>query len=68
MNTPISRTTFTAVTIFVALAVAFAVLTSTAEHLSDPFAQAVMMSVGSAIFGSGLTFFLIRVSSVDQRN
>jgi hypothetical protein len=46
--------------IFVGLAIVFAVLLAAALSVSDSFVRVVLVSVGSAILSSGLTFFLIR--------
>lgn len=46
--------------IFVALAAVFVVLIIASVYVSAPFGKELLVSVGSAIFGSGLTFFLIR--------
>ncbi len=54
-----------AVVIFIALALVFAVLMVAAQTIADPFGQTLMVSVGSAIFGAGLTFFLIQYSRPD---
>ena len=56
------------ITIFTGLAIAYAVLILAAKSMADPFAQSVMVSIGSAIFGSGVTFFMIRISQLDQSN
>ena len=50
-----------AVVIFIALALVFAVLMVAAQTIADPFGQTLLVSVGSATFGAGLTFFLIQV-------
>jgi len=50
------------ITLFAAMAVIYAVLIIAARNMSDPYAQNVMISSGSAILGSGLVYFLIRVS------
>lgn len=52
------------VTIFVGLAVIFGVLVLVANTLANTFSQLLLVSLGGAIFGSGLTFFLIRVSDL----
>lgn len=52
--------------IFVALAVAGVGMAVVAQVVPSDFAQTVMITIGSAIFGSGLTFFLIRVNSLDN--
>jgi hypothetical protein len=55
------------VTIFIGLAVVFGVLVLVANALANTFSQLLLVSLGSAIFGSGLTFFLIRVSDLGGR-
>jgi hypothetical protein len=52
------------VAIFVGLAVVFGVLALVANSLGNTFSQLLLVSLGSAIFGSGLTFFLIRISDL----
>ncbi len=54
-----------AVVIFIALALVFAVLTVAAQTIANPFGQILLVGVGSAIFGAGLTFFLIQFSRTD---
>ena len=51
-----------AAAIFIALAIVFITLVFVARGLADPFSQALTTSLGSAIFGAGLTFFLIQAS------
>ena len=55
------------VSIFVGMAILFAVLVLTANHLADSFGQLMVVSVASAIFGSGLTFFLLQALNWEQR-
>jgi hypothetical protein len=55
------------VTIFVGLAVVFGALVLVANTLANTFSQLLLVSLGSAIFGSGLTFFLIRASDLSGR-
>lgn len=55
------------VAIFIGLAVVFGVLVLVANTLANTFSQLLLVSLGSAIFGSGLTFFLIRVSDLGGR-
>ncbi len=50
------------VSIFVGLAVVFAALVAAASFLPGGLAQMILISVGSAVFGAGLTYFLIRLS------
>ncbi|HLF75156.1 MAG TPA: hypothetical protein VI524_12460 [Anaerolineales bacterium] len=53
--------------IFVGLAAVFVALLVAANNVPDTLNQTVMVSLGSAIFGSGLTFFLIRITQLDDR-
>ena len=53
--------------IFIGLAVVFGVLVLVANTISSTFSQLLLVSLGSAIFGSGLTFFLIRVTGQESR-
>lgn len=50
------------ISIFVGLVIIFAVLLIAASAMQDGFARTILVSLGSAIFGSGLTFFLLRMS------
>ncbi len=54
-----------AIVIFVGLAIVFAVLLVTAINVADTLTQLALVSIGSAILGSGLTFFLIRATQLD---
>ena len=49
------------VVLFVSLAVAGIGIAVGAQFASTEFAEMVMVTIGSAVFGSGLTFFLIRM-------
>jgi len=63
MNTKIRTSVGKAVAIFIGMVIVFAALLVTAGRVvGDPLSQLVFVSVGSAIFGSGLTFLLIRVT------
>ena len=53
-----------AVGIFVGLAVAGISVAVSSQIVPNDFAQIVMVSIGSAIFGAGLTFFLIRMNNL----
>jgi hypothetical protein len=55
------------IAIFVGMAVVFAVLLVAANSVTDTLDQIAMVSVGSAVFGSGLTFFLIRLTDLGDR-
>jgi len=54
------------VTVFVALAVVYAVLIIAAGNLADSFAQTVLVGTGCAVFGAGLVFFLVRMFQLNQ--
>ncbi len=54
------------VAIFIGLAVVFAALLIASVNVTDPFTREVMLSVGGAVFGSGLTFFLIRLFTLRE--
>jgi hypothetical protein len=50
--------------LFASLAVAGIGIAVGAQFAPGDFAQTVMVGIGSAVFGSGLTFFLIRMSEL----
>ncbi len=50
--------------LFVALAVAAAVLLIAAASLGDAFGRTALLTVAAALLGSGLTVFLLRVTSL----
>jgi drug/metabolite transporter (DMT)-like permease len=54
------------VIIFVIVAVVGVVMTVNARTIEDSFAQAVVMHLGAAIFGAGLTFFLIQMMAWER--
>ena len=64
MNTKKNFTRNTAV--FMALALAGIVIAVSAQIVPDDFSQTLMVGMGSAIFASGLTLFLIRMSYVEK--
>lgn len=51
--------------IFVGLAVAGVGMAAISQVVPSDFAQTVMITIGSAIFGAGLTFFLIKVNNLE---
>ncbi|HEX5158847.1 MAG TPA: hypothetical protein VFW17_16670 [Ktedonobacterales bacterium] len=51
------------VILFVGLVVAAAALLIAAPTLSDPYARTVLPAFAAALFASGLTVFLLRVTS-----
>ena len=62
MNTKTQNPIILPVSILVGMALIFAVLLLAADSLGDAFAQTILVSLGSAIFGAGLTFFLLRMT------
>lgn len=69
MNTQIRTSIGKAVAIFIGMVIVFAALLAVAGRVvGDPLSQLVLISVGSAVFGSGLTFFLIRITHLVDDN
>lgn len=66
MNTQTRISLGKAIAIFIGLAIVFAALLVAAGSLTNVLAQLVLVSVGSAIFGAGLTFFLIRATDHEE--
>ena len=63
MNTKTRTSIGKAVAIFFGLVIVFATLLTVADRVvGDALSQLVLISVGSAVFGSGLTFLLIRLT------
>ena len=62
MNTKTQNPIILSVSIFVGMALIFAVLLLAANSLGSGFGQTILVSLGSAIFGAGLTFFLLRMT------
>ena len=65
MKRPVTLATI----IFVALAVVFAILAIVARYVfeGDVFTQVILLATGAAVFGSGLTFFLIEIFSLLEK-
>ena len=65
MNTKqfVTRTT----TLFAGLALEGIIVAVSGQIIPDTFAQTLMIAIGSTIFGSGLTFFLIRMSNLKNK-
>ncbi len=55
-----------AIILFAAMAIVFAALLLAANYVTETLAQLLLVSVGSAVLGSGLTFFLIRATLLDD--
>ncbi len=53
--------------IFTALALAGVGVAVAAQLVLDAFAQTVLVAIGSAIFGAGLAFFLVRISALTEK-
>lgn len=60
MNT--QQSLFRTTIIFIGLALAGIAIALCAQIVPDVFAKTLMIATGSAIFSSGLTFFLVRMS------
>ena len=56
----------TAVT-FVGLAIGGIIMVVSAKTMTDPIDQSILISVGSAVFGAGLAFFLVRIFSIAEK-
>ena len=52
--------TYAPVAVFLATAVIYVVLIFLSKSMVDAFTQSMLIGLGSALFGSGLTFFLVR--------
>ena len=65
MNTKdlITRTTLT----FVSLALVGIFMAVGAKTMTEGVDQSILISVGSALFGAALTFFLVRVFSIVEK-
>jgi hypothetical protein len=65
MNTKqrITRTTI----IFASLLAAGLAVAISSRLLQDAFGQSLLIAIGSALFGSGLTFFLVRMSMLLEK-
>ncbi len=66
MNAKTRTSLAKAVMIFAAMAIVFAALLVATNYVTGTLPQLVLVSVGSAVFGSGLTFFLIRATLLDD--
>ena len=53
------------IVLFVGLAVAAAVLMIVAAVLSDSYVRTALLAVAAALFGAGLTVFLLRITSLN---
>jgi hypothetical protein len=55
------------VIIFLALTFGGIGMTLSAKLATDAIEQIILVGVGSALFGASLTFFLIRILSIEER-
>ena len=55
------------VVIFVALALAGICIALSSKLVADALEQMILVTVGSALFGAALTFFLIRILSIEEK-
>jgi len=62
-----NRSTAYAVVLFAGLAIVAAALLFAASSAVDSFARAVLIAMGSVVFGSGLTVFLLRLLATTDR-
>jgi hypothetical protein len=53
-----------AIAIFFGMAIVFTALLIMADRVTAGLEQLVLISIGSTVFGSGLTFFLIRAAQL----
>lgn len=67
MNARIRISISKAAAIFIGLALLFTVLLVAANRVPNTLAQLVLISSGSALFGSSLTFVLIRATQPDVK-
>lgn len=55
------------VVIFIALAFAGIGMALSAKLVADALEQIILVAVGSALFGASLTFFLVRILSIEEK-
>ena len=55
------------VVIFIALAFAGIGMALSAKLVADVLEQITLVAVGSALFGAALTFFLLRILSIEEK-
>ena len=56
------------VILFVLLAFAGIGMALSAKLVTDAVEQIILVAVGSALFGAALTFFLIRILSIEEKS
>jgi hypothetical protein len=66
MNAQTRSSLAKAIAIFAGMAIVLLVLLLAADIVAGAQAKLVLVSLGSSIFGSGLTFFLIRAVHLDD--
>ena len=55
------------VVIFIALAFAGIGMALSAKLVVDPLEQIILVAVGTSLFGASLTFFLLRILSIEEK-
>jgi hypothetical protein len=63
----VNHPTTYAIVLFAGLAIVAAALLIAASAVTDTLARAILTQMGAAIFGSGLTVFLLRLLSAADR-
>jgi hypothetical protein len=64
----VNESTTYAVVLFAGLAIVAAALFIAASAVADTLASAILTQMGAAIFGSGLTVFLLRLLTATDRS
>ena len=67
MNTKQNQITRTVV-IFLVLTFGGIGMVLSAKLVTDALEQIILVAVGSALFGAALTFFLVRILSIEENN
>ena len=66
MNAQTRSSLAKAIAIFTGMALVLVVLLVAADFVVGALAKLILVSLGSSIFGSGLTFFMIRTVHLDD--
>jgi hypothetical protein len=66
MNAQTRNSLAKAIAIFSGMTLILIVLLAAADSIADGQAKLILVSLGSSIFGSGLTFFLLRAVQLDD--
>jgi hypothetical protein len=68
MNAHTRSSLVKAIAIFVGMAIVLLVLLVAADFVAGAQAKLILVCLGSSIFGSGVTFFLLRAVHLDDNN